>query len=90
MNQNMQIFSDDDHGLTTLIGRLSRLEEDFEVSWLKKSRRVLAFTSPDIMFMSSFSITFKKASIKTSVFQLHSRHFRLYILISGINTIYAN
>ena len=50
---------------SSFIGMFEILEEDLEVSWLKKSRRELALTSPDIMLMSP-SITLMSGSVPSS------------------------
>ena len=44
---------------------VSRLAEDFEESWLKKSRRVEALTSPEVMLMS-VSMTLRSGTAPSS------------------------
>ena len=50
---------------SSLIGMFEILEEDLEVSWLKKSRSELALTSPDIMLISP-SITLISGTVPSS------------------------
>ena len=51
---------------SSLIGMFGILEVDLDVSWLKKSRRELALTSPDIMFISPSSITLISGTVPSS------------------------